>query len=148
MPTSGPKPRGPIVAIIPVGELTGAKSRLGPVLDAEERLDLALRLARTTITAALATPGLDETIVVTPDDAVRALAADLGARPPRQRASGLTQGIDAGRDEAVAAGASAILILPIDLPLVTPDAIGAVLIALDEPDRPLVAIVPDRHGRV
>ena len=136
-----------LVAIIPVGALDGAKSRLGAVLDAEERLDLTLRLARATIGAAVAAARLDEVLVITPDDAVRSLAADLGARPIRQRDSGLNQGLAAARDEALAAGATAILILPIDLPDVTPDVIDAVAGQLDEPDRPLVAIVPDRHGR-
>ena len=147
MPTPSPDPPGGVVAIIPVGTLTGAKSRLGAVLDAEERLDLALRLARTTIRAAVAAPRIDETLVVTPDDAVRQLALELGARPIRQTAGGLNRGIDQGRDEAVAAGAEAILILPIDLPEVSVEAIEAVLVALDEPPRPLVAIVADRHGR-
>jgi len=139
--------RGPVVAIIPIGSLDGAKSRLGAVLDAEERLELTLRLARHTIEAAVATQGITETLVVTPDDAVRRLAEDLGARPLRQRDGGLNRGIDAGRAEAIAAGAAAALILPIDLPEVSTDAIGAVLATLDRPGRPLVAIVPDRHGR-
>jgi 2-phospho-L-lactate guanylyltransferase len=137
----------PLIAIVPIGSLSGAKSRLGAVLDAEEREELALRLARTTIAAVVAAERIDETIVVTPDDDVRALAETLGARPIRQRSSGLNRGIDAARDEAVAAGAGAILIVPIDLPDVTPDAIDVVAAALDDPRRPLVAIVPDRHGR-
>jgi 2-phospho-L-lactate/phosphoenolpyruvate guanylyltransferase len=147
MPSQPSDPRGPVVAIVPVGTLAGSKSRLGAVLDAEEREELSLRLARTTIAAVVATPGIDETIVVTPDDTVRGLADELGARPLRQRAGGLNQGIDAARDEAVAAGASAILILPIDLPEVSIEAIAAVVGALDDPHRPLVAIVADRHGR-
>jgi 2-phospho-L-lactate guanylyltransferase len=147
MPSQPSQQRGSVVAIVPVGTLAGSKSRLGAVLDAEEREELSLRLARTTIAAVVATPGVDETIVVTPDDTVRRLAEELGARPLRQRRGGLNQGIDAARDEAVAAGAGAILILPIDLPEVTSDAIAAVVAALDTPERPLVAIVADRHGR-
>jgi 2-phospho-L-lactate guanylyltransferase len=136
-----------VVAIIPVGTLAGSKSRLGAVLDAEERQELALRLANGTIRAALDATRIAEVLVVTPDDDVRALAQSLGARPIRQRAGGLNRGIDTGRDEAVAAGAGAILIVPIDLPDVTPDAIDGVAAALDDPRRPLVAIVADRHGR-
>jgi 2-phospho-L-lactate guanylyltransferase len=136
-----------VVAIVPIGALDGAKSRLGAVLDAEERLELTIRLARRTIAATVATTGILETIVVTPDDAVRDLAVELGARPLRQRDGGLNRGITAARDEAVAAGADAVLILPIDLPDVTPAAIDAVLAPLRDPTRPLVAIVPDRHGR-
>src|SRR5436190_445933 len=140
----GAPPR--LVAIVPVGALDGAKSRLGAVLDAEERLELTVRLARRTIAAAVAASRIDEVLVITPDDAVRALAVELGGRPIRQRDSGLNHGLLAARDEALAAGALAILILPIDLPDVTPAALDAVVASLDEPDRPLVAIVPDRHG--
>ena len=139
---------GPVVAVIPIGTLAGAKSRLGAVLDAEERLELTLRLARATIAAAVATDGIAETLVVTPDDAVRRIAEELGARPLRQRDGGLNRGIDAGRAEALAAGAAAVLILPIDLPEVSSEAIAAILATLDSPRRPLVTIVPDRHGRV
>src|SRR3954453_1815779 len=137
----------PMVAIIPIGSLTGAKSRLGAVLDAEERLELTLRLARATSGAVVGTPGIAETLVVTPDDTIRSLASELGARPIRQRGGGLNRGIDIGRDEALAAGAAAVLILPIDLPEVSSDAVAAILATLVRSRRPLVAIVPDRHGR-
>jgi 2-phospho-L-lactate guanylyltransferase len=147
MPDSSPARGSHVVAIIPVGALDGAKSRLGAVLDAEERLDLTTRLARTTIGAAVAADRVDEVLVITPDDTVRAMAVELGARPLLQRDSGLNHGLLAARDEAIAAGATAVLILPIDLPEVTPAAIDAVAAQVDEPGRPLVAIVPDRHGR-
>jgi 2-phospho-L-lactate guanylyltransferase len=86
-------------------------------------------------------------LVITPDDRVRSLALELGARPILQRDSGLNRGLVAARNDAIAAGAAAILILPIDLPDVTPSAIEAVVATLTDPHRPLVAIVPDRHGR-
>src|SRR6476620_4651762 len=140
-------PDRPVVAIIPIGSLEGAKSRLGAVLDAEERLELTLRLARTTIAAAVASDRIDETLVVTPDDEVRRLAETLGARPLRQRDGGLNRGVDAGRAEALAAGAAAVLILPIDLPEISTAAIDAVLATLSDPRRPLVAIVAARNGR-
>ncbi|HEY3163896.1 MAG TPA: 2-phospho-L-lactate guanylyltransferase [Candidatus Limnocylindrales bacterium] len=139
-----------LIAIVPVGSLEGAKSRLGAVLDAEERLDLTIRLARATIAAAVAADRVDEVLVITPDDRVRELALGLGARPIRQRDSGLNHGVTAARAEALAGGATAILILPIDLPAVTPSAIDAVAAAIESgrpAGRPLVAIVPDRHGR-
>jgi len=136
-----------VAAIIPIRSLDGAKSRLGAVLDAEERHDLAARLARQTIAAAVASTGLAETLVVTVDDAVRAIALELGARPLRQRSEGLNHGLREARDEAMAAGAEAILILPGDLPDVTAAALQPILATLDDPVRPLVAIVADRHGR-
>jgi 2-phospho-L-lactate guanylyltransferase len=143
-----------VVCLVPVGTLDGAKSRLGGVLDAEERHDLAARLADRTIRAALGTGGLVETVVVTPDDEVRALALDAGARPLRQRGQGLNGGLREAREEAIAAGADAVLVLPVDLPLVTPAAIADVLAPLGRlapmvgrVEPPLVVIVADRHGR-
>ncbi len=136
-----------VVAIVPVGTLDGAKSRLGAALDAEERRDLAQRLARRTIEAAVATPGLDKTLVVTPDDEVCALALAAGARPLRQRTHGLNAGLLEARDEAIDGGATAVVIIPIDLPAVTPDALARVVEAVTSATEPRVVIVPDRHGR-
>lgn len=136
-----------IIAIIPVGSIEGAKSRLGAVLDAEERHDLALRLAKTTIRAAVETPDIHETLVITPDDPVRDLALRTGARPIRQRGRGLNDGLRQARDEAIAAGAEAILVLPIDIPRVSPDTLAALVRQAMSAPAPLVAIVPDRHGR-
>jgi 2-phospho-L-lactate guanylyltransferase len=135
-----------VVAIVPVGAIEGAKSRLGAVLDAEERRDLALRLADATVHAAVATPGIDETLVVTPDDEVRDLALRAGARPLRQRSGGLNDGLRQARAEAVAAGARAILVLPIDIPQISADLLEP-MVALADTPTPVVAIVPDRHGR-
>jgi 2-phospho-L-lactate/phosphoenolpyruvate guanylyltransferase len=136
-----------VVAVIPVGTLEGSKSRLGETLDAEERRDLATRLLTRTLAAALATPGLAETLVVTPDDEVREIAARAGTRPIRQRSQGLNAGLRQARDEVIASGADAILVVPLDLPLISPDALARVLRPLDDPARPLVVLVPDRHGR-
>jgi len=134
-----------VIAIVPVGTLEGAKSRLGATLDAEERHDLATSLTRQTVEAAVATPGVVETLVVTPDDEVRELALAAGARPIRQRRHGLNEGLREAREEAIAAGADAILILPIDLPAVSPGALADVIAAIKA--RPGVVLVPDRHGR-
>ncbi|HEY3072950.1 MAG TPA: 2-phospho-L-lactate guanylyltransferase [Candidatus Limnocylindrales bacterium] len=138
---------GHVFAIIPVGTLEGAKSRLGETLDAEERRDLATRMAHRTIEAAVATTGIDEVLVVTPDQAVRDLALAAGARPLRQRSQGLNRGLREAREEALAAGADAIVVLPIDLPLISPEALGRVLERLSDPERPLVVLVSDRHRR-
>ncbi len=134
-------------AVIPVGTLDGAKSRLGAVLDAEERRDLVTRMAKATIRAALDTPGIAETIVITPDDEIRGLALAAGARPMLQRSSGLNAGLREARDEVMAAGGSALLILPIDLPRISPEALADVIGVMADIPPPLVALVPDRHGR-
>jgi 2-phospho-L-lactate guanylyltransferase len=148
--SSAGSPGERVVAIVPVGSLEGAKSRLGDSLDAEERRDLTTRLVTRTLDAIGRTPGIAETIVVTPDDEVRHLALTAGARPIRQRSQGLNRGLREAREEAIAEGAGAIAIVPIDLPLVSPAALVGLLAPLSDriaAGRPLVVIVPDRHGR-
>jgi 2-phospho-L-lactate guanylyltransferase len=148
-----------VVAIVPVGGLEGAKSRLGDTLDAEERRDLTIGLLTRTLEAIHNSPGIAETIVITPDNDVRGLALAAGARPLRQRSQGLNRGLREARDEALARGATAIAIVPVDLPLISPEAIAGLLAPLadpgvdpgldpgPDPGRPLVVLVPDRHGR-
>jgi 2-phospho-L-lactate guanylyltransferase len=135
------------VAIVPVGALEGAKSRLGGTLDAEERRDLVLQMVERTLGALAATPGVAETIVVTPDDDVRRLALDAGARPIRQRTQGLNRGLREAREEAEAAGAAAVLVVPIDLPLISPVVLGDVVAAWAPGPHPAVVLVSDRHHR-
>lgn len=142
-----------LVAIVPVGALDGAKSRLGEVLDPEERRDLVLRMLSRTVVAAREAASTAEVILVSPDREVLALAESLGARTVAQRGHGLNDGIREGRDVARRRGATAIVVLPIDLVRITPQAIDDLVAAAGGPpgdgprDRPLVALVADRHGR-
>jgi 2-phospho-L-lactate guanylyltransferase len=135
-----------IAAIIPVGTLEGAKTRLGDALDAEERQDLVEDLLARTVVAALAVDQLDDVLVVSPDREVLRRASELGARTIRQRSRGLNAGLREARADVVAGGAGAILVLPIDLPFVTAEAVGAVLERLIDEPGPTAVLVPDRHG--
>jgi 2-phospho-L-lactate guanylyltransferase len=134
-----------IAAVIPVGSLEGAKSRLGEQLDAEERQDLVAGLLARTVVAALAVDRLADVLVVSPDRDVLSRAASLGARTLRQRSEGLNAGLRDARADVIAGGADALLVLPIDLPLVTSADIARVLDGLED-DRRAVVLVTDRHG--
>jgi 2-phospho-L-lactate/phosphoenolpyruvate guanylyltransferase len=136
-----------IAAIIPVAPLEAAKSRLGGALDAEERLDLAERLLARTITAALEVGRLADVLVVSPDRDVLERAATLGARTLRQRSRGLNAGLREAREDVVAGGAEALVVLPIDLAFVTATAITTALDPINDNARTaVVGLVPDRHG--
>ena len=136
-----------IAAIIPVGPLEAAKSRLGGALDAEERQDLAERFLVRTLGAALALDRLADVLVVSPDREVLQRAAEIGARTLRQRTRGLNAGLAEAREDVVAGGAGAILVLPIDLPFVTAEAIAAVVAPIDQGgSNARVVLVTDRHG--
>jgi 2-phospho-L-lactate/phosphoenolpyruvate guanylyltransferase len=129
---------------IPVRSFEGAKSRLGAVLDAEERRELVDVLLRRTVAAALAARGVTEVIVVSPDPEVRRVAAAAGARPVEQRSRGLNPALHEAR---AAATGDRLLILPADIPGIDAAAIERVLEAGDSTGRPSVVLVPDRHGR-
>ena len=135
-----------VAAIIPVASMEGAKTRLGETLDAEERQDLVSGLLSRTLGAAIDTASLDDVLVLSPDRDVLAIAAEAGARTLRQRTNGLNAGVREAREDVVAGGAEAILVVPIDLPFVTAAALDAVVAALVDGDGPTVLVVPDRHG--
>ena len=136
-------PRATTVAI-PVRAIEGAKSRLGAVLDAEERRDLVETLLRRAIRAARGTRGVTQVIVVSPDDEALAIAREEGATPLAQRSRGLNPAFQEAR---AAATGTRLLLLPADLPAVTRAAIEALLAAGDAAGTPSVVLVPDRHRR-
>jgi 2-phospho-L-lactate guanylyltransferase len=140
-----------IAAIIPVGTLEGAKTRLGEMLDAEERRDLVEGLLARTVVTAVAVDSLDDVLVISPDREVRRRAAELGARTLRQRSRGLNRGLAEARADVIAGGAGAILVLPIDLPFVSVEAVAAVVEELEAADPAsamtgAVVLATDRHG--
>ena len=146
---------GHVVAIIPVRGLERAKTRLGEVLDAEERRALVGRLLRRTIRAAIVTPGIRAVAVVSPDPEALAMAADLGAVTLPQGGGGLNEGLADGRAWARELGATALLVVPADLPAIGPTQLERVLVAARDRlaashagvDRAaLVVLVPDRAG--
>jgi len=139
-----------IVAIVPVRSLSGAKSRLGEPLDPEERADLILAMLRRTVTAALASRSLDGVAVVSQDADLLEQARTMGAASLLQESDGLNEGLAETRDSACAE-ATALLVLPADLPAVSAAAIDRLAEAAGEaasraPDRPVVVLVSDRHG--
>ena len=139
-----------LVAIVPVHALEGAKSRLGATLDAEERQALVLGLLDRSIRAAEAVDAIESVVVVSPDPTVLNAASAAGATPVRQADVGLNEGLRAASRWAAADGASGVLILAGDLPAISPETVRsfvAAATAASRPDRPLVAIVADRHTR-
>ncbi len=138
-------------ALVPLRGLEDAKTRLGAELDPEERLELVGAMARRTLAATRDTQGLAGTVLVTADPAAAELAATYGATTIVQRLPGLNAALREARAIAVSHGATAVLVIPIDLPAVSAKTLAALLDSAaagsaSEPDRPLVLAVPDRHG--
>jgi len=139
-----------IVAIVPVRSLSGAKSRLGEPLDPEERADLILAMLRRTVEAAMASRRLHGVAVVSLDAELLAQARAMGAASLLQLSDGLNEGLAETRDSACPE-ATALLVLPADLPGVTAEAIDrlaevAEATSARAPGRAVVVLVSDRHG--
>ena len=137
-------------AIVPLRGLEDAKTRLGAELDAEERFDLVVAMASRTLGAARDARGLRGTVLVTADPAAARLATSFGARTLVQRLPGLNAAIREARGFAIGAGATAILVLPIDLAAIDAGAIDSLLARAAAAGQgspgTIVAAVADRHG--
>jgi 2-phospho-L-lactate/phosphoenolpyruvate guanylyltransferase len=130
-----------VFAVVPVKDLAGTKSRLTPILNPGARAGLTLYMMGRVVSA-LRAAGVENVGVVSPDRIVLDEARERGAVPLRQESRGLNPALDEGRRWATERGASALLVLPADLPLIEPEDVRAVL---DEAgDGPSVVISPDR----
>ena len=139
-------------ALVPIRGLWTAKTRLGPDLDARERRDLVEAMLRRTLVATRDAHAIRGTIVVTKDPDAAGMARDHRAIGLVEHVPGLNEAIVGARSLAVARGATAVLVLPADLPAVSALAVDAIVAAAAAAVRAsapsgLVALVTDRHGR-
>lgn len=118
-------------AIVPIKTLDRAKSRLAGALAPAERRALVIEmLARVVATLRHPAAGVATVWVVSADASALQLATAWGARPLREAVADLNSALEQARGAAVAAGAGAILVVPGDVPLITPEdaaAMGALL---------------------
>jgi 2-phospho-L-lactate guanylyltransferase len=141
--------------VVPLRGIDSGKSRLGQALDAEEREVLVLGLLDRTLDVLAAWTAAQRTYLVTGDNvtaelARRARPALTLVREPRQ--GGLNAALRAARDAAIEAGATCVLMLPADLPLLEVAALDRLLDGADAAlaagnGRPLVVVAPaDARG--
>jgi 2-phospho-L-lactate/phosphoenolpyruvate guanylyltransferase len=123
------------VVAVPVKSLSRAKTRLSPALTGLERGALTLAMLEDVLDAALSVPGW-ETWVVSPDEVALEIAAGRGARPIPEAKPPLANAIRQVETKAKDDGATALAVLPADVPLVTVDTLhealrtlGAVVLA-------------------
>lgn len=139
--------------LVPVRGRAAGKSRLGEMLDAEERETLILGLLERLLDTIAAWPASRRVHVVSGDPGVRAFAREHGAAAlPEPADNDLNAAVVAARDAAIARHATAVLILPADLPLITVASLDRLLDAADAAlaagnGRPIVVAAPsDARG--
>jgi 2-phospho-L-lactate/phosphoenolpyruvate guanylyltransferase len=132
-----------VFAVVPVKDLWGTKSRLKPVLNPGARAGLTVYMMGRVI-AALSGAGIEHVCVVSPDRVVLSQARERGATPLLQESRGLNPALEEGRRRAMEEGASSLLVLPADLPLIEADDVRALLEETDDQQpSPSVVISPD-----
>src|SRR3954468_21054263 len=140
-------------ALVPLRGLSTAKTRLGPDLDPATRQALVEALLRRTLIAARDARSIAGVVVVTKDPLVAGMAQAHGAVGLVEHLPGLNEAITAARSRALARGATAVRVLPADLPAVSAAAVDALVgtaaasLAGEgrDPDRAMIGVVTDRH---
>ncbi len=135
-------------AIVPIHSRDAAKSRLGSALDAEERDVLVLGMLARTIRVLDAWSACLVIHVVAADTSLGTSVGSLSAKVRTlvdAPGGDLNGALRQGRDAAVAEGATAVLMLPADLPLLSATSLERLLDAADATlaagnGRPMVAI--------
>lgn len=136
--------RQTIEAVVPVRGLPAGKSRLAAVLAPEERNRLVRAMLEDVVATLRRCPAITRVTVLSRDAAAAREAQRLGAdflqQPPT--ADGLNAALQFAQEARAQAGA--LLIVPADLPLITPADVDQVIRALAPP--PSVALAPSYDG--
>jgi 2-phospho-L-lactate/phosphoenolpyruvate guanylyltransferase len=132
-----------IFAVLPVKNPKNAKQRLSDLLSAEDREALARLLYKETLAALCAARGIDRVVVVSNDQEIADHARESGAivfEEDEQVSHSVSA--DAACRRAKEIGATTVLLVPIDVPLVTAEEFSR----LASSARPGLIIVPSADG--
>ena len=131
-------------AIVPVKPLRRGKSRLSGVLSEEERTLLNFTMLGNTLKALTSVKSIQNVLVISRDPAALSLARDLGAHTVQEDGnSELNLALQRATVVAKIGGADSILIVPADIPLISPEKIQAMVEKMKK--APEVIIIPDRR---
>jgi 2-phospho-L-lactate guanylyltransferase len=133
-----------LVAIVPVNVLKLAKNRLAPALNAADRSKLSTVMLTDVLRAIRKVKKIHRIIVVSADRSVERIARSIGAQFLWEgKRRGLNKGLRLALRDASRRKASAALILPSDIPLITPHEISRFL-SLSYGC--LIALTPSKDG--
>jgi len=129
--------------IVPVKKLEDAKSRLSPLLLDNERREFCLKMLEDVLASVKTTRHVNQTVVMGKDVEVFQVAKGFDAVPLTEGQPGLNQAISEAISWCIQRGATSTLVLPADIPLVTPMDLNRIL-SLGE--KAAVVISPSRNG--
>lgn len=133
-------------AIVPVKPLKRGKSRLAGILTEEERTQLNQDLLEKTLKTLSQLKELDQVLVVSRDPHALTIARNYGAKTVQEDGQPhLNTALTRATVMAQLHSPHGVLVLPADLPLLTPDDVLALIDRAVRP--PVVVIAPDRHRK-
>ena len=135
---------GEVVAVVPVRGLPAGKRRLAALLDVPARNSLVLAMLDDVVAALTAAASIDQVVIASRDLAARDEAARLGVGFLDQTELQLGYNRAVACAQAALADAHALLIVPADVPLITPDAVD--LVVASAPDGPAIVVAPAHNG--
>ncbi len=130
-------------AILPVKPLARAKSRLARALKAPTRAALVRSIFSRTLDVIAQVERIDGVIVVSRDLTILELARQRNAIALAESDSGLNPAITHAAQWAAQHHAQAVIVIPVDLPLITPADLDALIDRAVEEH--CIVIAPDRH---
>lgn len=132
-------------ALVPVKALAFGKSRLSSCLAPEARQALSRAMLTDVLTSALHASAVDRVVVVSSDASLLMLARQLGALTvDEEYPRGLNGAVAVGTDFCLQHGATAVLVLLADLPLVTAGDIDLLFHSVNKAEN--VVLVPCKEG--
>ena len=132
-------------ALLPAKPLALAKSRLAPHVNQDDRVSLSYAMFQDVLECLCRAPSVDAAAVVTADRRLLELARRTGALAiDEERPRGLNGAAALGTARCVDRGATSVLIVLSDLPLLTPEEVDALYV--DLPSGPHVRLVRSHEG--
>jgi len=138
--------RGGIDALVPIGRLADAKSRLLPASDREAAARLTLAMLDDVLGALAAAERIARVAVVTPDDAVAHHAEVAGATAIVRREPGLNVSLDEAAAKLAHGGQDGLLVILGDVAGATPRDLDTACAAAAEIGRPSAVLCPASDG--
>ena len=133
-------------AIVPVKPLRRGKSRLAGTLTEDERTALNQHLLERTLKVLFTLKELDQVLVVSRDPQALTIARNQGAKTVQEDGQPhLNTALKRATVMAQVHSTQGVLVLPADLPLLTPSDVRVLIDRAVKP--PVVVIAPDRHGK-
>jgi 2-phospho-L-lactate/phosphoenolpyruvate guanylyltransferase len=138
------KLRTGVDAVVPVNVLRKSKTRLAPILTPAERERLSVSMLKDVLSALKRARRVRSTTIVSADRQVSAIARQFRARFLWEgKRKGLNKGVKLAVTKAEKGGASAVLVVHSDLPLLKPIEIDAFL---EKSHAYSVALTPSKDG--